>query len=219
MHKGITSARREILSVLKTRDGMTADSLSKVIGTSAVAVRQHLTTLEAEGYVVSRLERRPVGRPVQVFTLTEAADELFPKNYHRFSLGILQQIRELEGDEGVRRLFESWRGKLCDTYLPLMAGQDLEGRVETLSRILNEKGYMVEWEPSDGGFVLTAHNCVISKVAREFPLACEQELLLFSQLLNAHVTRVRHMSRGDNSCRYFIHLDGNHARIVAEAAD
>lgn len=219
MHKGITSARREILNILKTREGMTADALSRVIGTSAVAVRQHLTTLEAEGYVVARLERRPVGRPVQVFTLTEAADELFPKNYHQFSLGLLQEIRELQGEEGVRRLLENWRRRLVDTYSPLMAGQDLEGRVETLSRILNEKGYMAEWEPSDGGFVLTAHNCVIPKVAREFPLACEQELLLFSELLNAQVTRMRHMSRGDASCKYFIHLDSNHARIVAEAAD
>ncbi|MGQ9698873.1 MAG: helix-turn-helix transcriptional regulator, partial [Armatimonadota bacterium] len=200
MYKEISSARREILNILKTHNGMTADSLSKVVGTSAVAVRQHLTTLEAEGYVTSRLERRPVGRPVQVFTLTEAADELFPKTYHQFSLGILQEIRELEGEDGIRRLFENRRKRLLATYSPLMEGKDLQGRVEAVSRIMNEKGYMADWEPSDGGFLLTAHNCVISKVAREYPLACEQELLLLTQLLKAHVTRLCSQSHGDSCC-------------------
>jgi predicted ArsR family transcriptional regulator len=219
MDKGLTSARRQILEILKRHNGMTADELSKIIGTSAVAIRQHLTTLEAEGLVSLHLERRPVGRPVHVFRLTEAADELFPKSYHQLTKDILEDIRQTEGDEAIKRIFENRRKKIAAEMKPAVTGKDLEGRVTAVAQLLNERGYMTDLQPSNGGFVLTVHNCVISKVAKEFPQACEEELALFADLLDANVTRTCHMHSGSGYCQYFIYLNGNRARQVAEAAD
>jgi predicted ArsR family transcriptional regulator len=218
MQKEITSARREILEILKKKTAMTADGLSKLIGTSAVAIRQHLTALEADGLVSSHIERRPVGRPVQVFTLSEEADDLFPKTYHDLTNMILEEMCEVGGQEAVREVFERRRRKLVAEYRPLMLGKDLEGRVATLARIADEMGCMAEWEPSEGGYTLTEHNCVIARVARRFPQACEQEQELFADLLGAHVTRRCHICRGDGACSYFIYSNG-HSQVPPEAAD
>ena len=56
----------------------------------------------------------------------------------------------------------------------------------------------------DQGFVIRQHNCAICKVARRFPQACQKELEMFRNLLDADVERERHMAAGDSLCSYLI---------------
>src|SRR5436305_1563977 len=100
MEKRPGSSRQEILRLLRRRGGLTAEDLARAVGITAVAVRQHLQVLEAAGLVGSASERRPIGRPRRVYSLTDQADELFPTGYHLLANIILEQLRARDGRAG-----------------------------------------------------------------------------------------------------------------------
>src|SRR5947208_17139928 len=77
------STRRTIIEALKRQDGLTANELAAMLAITSMAVRKHLAQLEAEELIGSTVERRPVGRPVNHFHLTEAAERLFPRSEER----------------------------------------------------------------------------------------------------------------------------------------
>src|SRR4051812_45186593 len=72
------STRRTIIEALNRQDGLTANQLAEMLEITSMAVRKHLAQLETEELIGSTIERRPVGRPVNHFHLTEAAERLFP---------------------------------------------------------------------------------------------------------------------------------------------
>lgn len=184
---------------------MTVEDLSRAMGISSVAVRQHLEVLAAEELVSAVTERRPVGRPCRVYTLTEAADDLFPKQYHVLATTILEQLRDRDGVEKVSEVLDGRRAHLEAQYAPRMQGKSLRERVAAVAQLQDENGYMADWEERpDGSFLLREHNCAICKIARGFPLVCEKELELFRRLLDAEVTRDRHALAGDGLCSFVI---------------
>jgi predicted ArsR family transcriptional regulator len=205
MTSPLTVPRQEILRLLRLRGGMTVEDLSRAMGISSVAVRQHLEVLTAEDLISAVTERRPVGRPRRVYALTEAADELFPKRYHLLATMILEHLQEHDGAAKVDEVMQNRRARLEECYAPQMRGKSLRERVATIARIQDENGYMADWEErNDGSFLLREHNCAICKVARGFPVVCEKERELFADLLDAEVTREQHMLQGDGVCSYVI---------------
>lgn len=206
IERQMQSTRREILLALKKRGGMTADELSDVLGITAMGVRRHLMTLERDGLVQYKPVQRGVGRPSYVYSLTELADDLFPKNYDRFANELLNILRMLDGDEKIEQLFAKRMERLEGAYAPHLANKDLQEQVAELTRIQNENGYFAEWEQlDDGSLVFVEHNCAIAKVANACNFACDYELQLLSNLLDAdEIVRESHMAGGDISCRYRI---------------
>jgi predicted ArsR family transcriptional regulator len=205
MDRQLTASRQEILRLLRFRGEMTVDELSRLMGISSVAVRQHLEVLTAANLVTSLTERRPIGRPRRVYALTDAADDLFPKNYHILAHQILDHLLERDGPKKVAEVFEGRRQRLEAQYAERVRGKSLRDRVAAVAKMQDENGYMSDWEQrEDGSFVLREHNCAICKVARNFPQACQKELELFTNLLDADVSRDQHMAKGDCMCSYVI---------------
>src|SRR5699024_4400622 len=132
--------------------------------------RRHLNTLERDNLIASKLVRQAMGRPTNVYSLTEEADQLFPRHYSDFALDFLQDIEELEGPEKVKHLFDRREERMSDQYKKQVKGKTLEEKVNQLAELQNEKGYMVEVEeePRTGNFILKEYNCPISQVAKEY---------------------------------------------------
>ena len=126
------STRRTIIEALKRQDGLTANELAAMLAITSMAVRKHLTQLEAEELIVSTVERRPVGRPVNHFHLTEAAARLFPNTSDQLTVELLTDLRILSGEDTVDRLFERRTDRLAEELSAAMVGQSLEDRLETL---------------------------------------------------------------------------------------
>jgi len=201
----LSDSQEEIVRLLRRRGAMTVADLSRAMGISGVAVRQHLDSLEAEGLLDSRTERRPIGRPRRLFRLSDAADDLFPKNYSGLAQMILEHLEASGGAGQVEEIFSARRLRLEGEFRPGVEGKDLEGRVAAVAEMQEQAGYMAEWQRGeDGSFLLREHNCVICKVARRFPQACASELLLIESLTGAEVTREQHMAAGDAACSYRI---------------
>lgn len=203
-HDGPT--RQTVLKLLKIRGSATAGELARELGLTEMAVRRHLMALERDGYASATPVRQPMGRPAYVYELTEEAEQFFPKNYHLLALDLLELLEQEEGrEDAADRMFEARRRLLYRRHAGRMAGKPLPERIGELAAIQNEGGYMVEVETSsDREVLLHEYNCPIAQVAACYEQACNCELALFRDLLEADVERVECLAKGGNKCTYRI---------------
>lgn len=199
------ATRRRILIALKEHGAMTADELADKLGISAVAVRRHLANLERDRLVDHEQAQRGMGRPSYMYRLTEAAHHIFPHNYDQMASYFLEAIQDLYGPEAVERIFEQRTQELASSYRPQVQGRDLPARLEQLARLREADGYMPVWEQqADGTYLLRQYHCPILHVAEGCAEACNHELALFVDLLDAEVVRQNHQVAGDTQCSYRI---------------
>lgn len=201
-----SGTRASILELLKLSGGMTARELGRRLGISAMAARQHLAVLEAEGLVEYNLKRSGVGRPSSVFRLTERGQETFPRLYDAFLILVLKAVKDLYGRTGLQAVWD-WRSE----YVERQHGEDLRRlppreRVKALADLQEQTGHMVELHEDGNEMVIVEHNCPIARVSREFPDICANELDLIARLLDLPVTRDACMAEGADVCRYRITL-------------
>ena len=204
MERQTPTTRRQILDLLKKRGGMTAKDLGEALGITSMAVRRHLSALERDDLIAAATVRRPMGRPTYVYSLTPLADDLFPKNYPQLMIGLLDDIKAIDGDEKIDQLFQRREDRLAAAYTPQIEGKDLETKVAEVARIFDENGNVTEWQREDGAFRLTWHNCAIYKISQRFPQACTHEENLIKRLLDAEVVRAGHQTKGDCFCSFIV---------------
>jgi len=199
----LTPTRQEILGLLKRHGEMTVKALAEQMGITTMGVRQHLSSLEADGLLRCRLQRQKIGRPRQLFTLTEDAQELFPKGYSPLVLSILVEIEDLDGPEKVKELLRRRYKRLGEEYLKRMDGMGKDQRFSVLAEFRDRDGYMCDSSiVDDGKREIVEHNCPISDVARKYPEICQFEKELFERVLGTGLVRVQHLTAGDRACSY-----------------
>lgn len=199
------STRRNIMTLLKMKGPLTIGALAEELGITEMGVRRHVLQLEQESLAKTKVVRQAMGRPMHVYSLTERADDHFPKSYHNLALELLRELDHGSGQEAVNVLFEGRKRRMLAQYSPMMQGRDLEERVAELSSIQNAGGYMAEWsKEEDGSYVMREFNCPIRQVASQYRRACQCEHQLFEELLDAKVVRSECMAEGGQSCRYAI---------------
>ncbi len=203
INKQMPATRRRILTLLKEKHELTADELADLLGISAVAVRRHLTKLERDQLVAYREVQRGMGRPSFVYELGEAADSFFPRRYQELALDVLVTVKDLYGNEAVDQVFEQRSRQIIDRYRRQVTGESLEDRLEQLTKLREADGYMSSWQTSeDGCYILREANCPIMHVAETCDSACNQDMILLEDLLDAKVTRTDHLIAGDGACCY-----------------
>lgn len=199
------STRQTVLTLLKTNGQMNAGELARQLQITEMAVRRHLGTLERDGLIAPTIVRQAMGRPTHMFSLTEQAELLFPKNYHVLALDLLEELEEdPETAVVIGKLFEGRKRKLFDRYAHRMEGKTLQEKVAELAVIQNDGGYMVQMENDAEGLVLHEYNCPIAHVANRYQQACQCELALFEQLLGTEVERTECLAKGGGKCSYRI---------------
>lgn len=199
------STRKQIILLLKKTGGMSIDELSKIIDITPMGIRQHLLALEKKGIVTYFSRKRGIGRPGFVYTLTDAADNLFPKSYENFALGILRDIKKHEGQEKIDKIFTWRRERLLKLKREALSNKDsLEEVLNVLKQQLESEGYIVEIAKNSKNYHLTQYHCPIHKISSEFKEACRHELQLYRDLINKDVTREQAISEKAPACHYLI---------------
>lgn len=207
------STRAQILSYLKKRGELSVNQLSEALGISPMGVRQHLSVLERDAMIVVRQRRRAeggrggAGRPGYVYSLSEKADEGFPRNYDALAQMLLQSAEELYGAGAAEAILRRRMEKLSDSLSARLVGPSPEDRLRQLAEAQEAAGYMAKADESPEGFRLCEHNCAIARVARTYPQACRYELELFRRLIDPNLTRRRCISDGDSCCEYILVKD------------
>jgi len=198
------TTRREILDALRRSAGLTADQLAESLGVTAMAVRKHLTALQAEGLLDARVERRPVGRPVHIYALIPGAQDGHPRHYQELTVELLDDLRALDGGDKVELLFRRRADRAREQLAPALAERPLPAQLDILAGFLDAQGFLADWEATpDGDYLLKEHNCALYGLARCAPEVCACELDLIRGLLPAAtVTRETRIVDGDPSCCY-----------------
>jgi len=177
-----------------------------------MTVRQHLTVLERDGMVVSREERRRIGRPHLLFTLSDRGQELFPKRYDRLADLALQEVAFLDADEiaGLnpeekkRLLLNKMAERVFLEHQARVQGKSLPERVATVTKILEEEGGFAEWRVEDQQYEIVDYNCVYRRVVNSHDDLCHWHLTLLSRLLGRDVECSQFQSRGAECCRFIV---------------
>lgn len=199
--------RQEIMSCIKMHGPMTADELSRELGISQVAVRQHLTSLEAENMIGVTVERRGLGRPSHRYFLTPSGDESFPRRYDAALNEVLDELRAWKGQEAVDELLRRYRERTVLALRSRVQDRSLLLRLNELARMETANGYMTE-VCSDGpeGYALIKRNCAVCAVARNHPgICCQNDSALYAQLLgDTDVERITAIANGDATCTFHI---------------
>jgi predicted ArsR family transcriptional regulator len=190
--------RPAVLDLLKIHGPTNVPDLARLRGVNRTAVRQQLAMLLREGLVEVRVEKRPVGRPTQLFALTDKAEALFPQAYGPLALTLLRQLRDVDGEKKVEQLFDRRTKSLIALYRKRLAGMTPGDKWQELARIRAEEGYMARVE----GKGLTEHHCPIAAIAREFPQVCRFEKKLFEAVLGGPLDRTDHLASGGRACVY-----------------
>ncbi|HUP86477.1 MAG TPA: metalloregulator ArsR/SmtB family transcription factor [Acidimicrobiales bacterium] len=203
----LPTTRRAILVSLKKRGEARAEDLAGDLRITASAVRQHLTGLVTNGFVGHREVKGGPGRPKHLYSLTPAAEALFPKRYSDLTNEVLAIVED-EDPVLLDRVFERRRDARVTHAVPRLAaaGPDLADRVAELASILDEDGYLAQWERMDDAtFRITEHNCAVLGVAQRYGQACSSEIeFLRAVLPDATVERTHHILAGAHRCGYTI---------------
>ena len=79
-----------------------------------------------------------------------------------------------------------------------LAGKTFDEKVAVLARILDEDGYLADFEKRpDGTYLIREHNCAILGVAVRYGLACSSELEFLREAFpDAEINRVAHKVAG-----------------------
>jgi DeoR family transcriptional regulator, suf operon transcriptional repressor len=202
----LPTTRRAILNLLKRQGPLAAGQVAQALSLTPAAVRMQLVRLEDDGLLVHEdvtgdaLRR---GRPTHVYTLTDAAEALYPKRYGDLTTELLGYLGGPDGEQ-VDELFERRRQRRVDGARPRLAHLSFTEQVAALTAILDEDGYLADaTEQEDGSWLIVEHNCAILTVAHGFSQACSSELSFLREALpGAAVERVAHLMDGAHVCAY-----------------
>jgi DeoR family transcriptional regulator, suf operon transcriptional repressor len=201
-----SATRRAILLTIKKHGEARAEELAEALAITPSAVRQHLSALVAEGLLAVREQRGAAGRPKHFYSVTTAAEDLFPKTYGDLTCELLDYLAADEPGM-VDRLFDRRRQRRVEQAEARLAGRSFPERVEELARILDEDGYLaaVERDSDDGTWYIVEHNCAILEVAFRYGQACSSEIGFLREVMpDAEIDRITHMASGQHHCAYRI---------------
>ena len=147
------------------------------------------------------------GRRPLLYAATARADALFPKAYGELTNELLSYVVDSDPDM-LEAIFVRRRERRIEAARErLRSHRDLASKVDELTRILDEDGYMATSETMDpDGYLIVEHNCAIWAVAQKYGQACSSEIDFIRAVLpEAQVERVQHMIAGAKHCAYEIH--------------
>jgi len=208
-------AADRFLVLLKMRGPQTAADLGKAAAVTGEAARQQLIRLAADGLIVCTTEPRGVGRPAQVWGLTEAGNARFPDAHAELTAQLIRSIRSQVGEAALDRLIDLRSAESKATYANALEGASSLGeRVSRLAEAREREGYMAEsWAEGDG-YVLVENHCPICVAATACQSFCRSELDTFREVLGPDVSveRTEHITAGDRRCVYRITPESRAAR-------
>lgn len=207
----LPDSRRAILLALKRGGPSTIAQLAHSLGLTGEAVRQQLLQLQREGWVDSKVARAPergrTGRPATRYSLTEAGDHLFPKNYDLLNVAVLDAVAGELGPDAAKRVLKRVTDERVAAAEVQMRELPLEKRVEALKNLYFESDPYMEVEPTDDGFLLIERNCPFLNTAMRRPMLCSVSVNALIRLLGVRVDRDERFQNGDGRCVFHVHAN------------
>jgi predicted ArsR family transcriptional regulator len=195
------STRGQIVTILRS-SACTVDELAEKLELTDNAVRAHLITLERDGLVHQSGLRRGPRKPHFTYTLTPAADQLFPKAYDELLnqlIGVLKtRLRPNEIEDVLREVGRAFAAKA-----PAEKDASLESRVHTAVKVLAAIGGAAEIERHDDKIVIASTSCPLAAAVAVHPEVCRLAETLVHEIVKAPVEEQCNRE-GRPKCRFEI---------------
>ena len=198
------STRLRILEILKEHGDATVVELARQLDMAPVSVRHHLDVLQAEQLICAPHVRRrgTVGRPRQVYALTEAANAYFPRNHGMLAGRLLDELKGVLPAAELQSLIERLADGIAAEARPLAPDATLKQRVERAVEFLTEKGYLARYELVGDHYVLYTLNCPYQGIAEQHRELCGMDKRLLDRLIGGPSVAITRMAEGACNCAY-----------------
>jgi DeoR family transcriptional regulator, suf operon transcriptional repressor len=198
----------ELLWALQRRGPMSADDLATAAAMSRTAVLRRLAWFAAEGLVERRPIRRGVGRPRYQYDVTVDATGRLDSRYAALAGSLFEAVVDVGGHELLARVFDARRRRATALLRGRfeargVASEPLDVRVRELAGWHDEHGFAADTSESRG-LRLRIHGCPILRIAMASPAACDAELRMIAEALDADVERESLIATGARRCIYRI---------------
>ena len=201
----------QVLEYLQRNGTASIKELEELLGVTTTAVRQHLGTLQADGYIERQRVHSGVGRPHHAYSITEKAHELFACHCDDLALTLLEEVFVLEGKERAALLLARVGDRLASRYANSVRSDVLQERVEQLAGALYQRGVLTDVAVEENEtFILKAYNCPYHELAQEHRDICEMDEKLMQQVLGSDVSLSECMMDGHSGCSFVVsHTENN----------
>jgi predicted ArsR family transcriptional regulator len=202
----MANTRDLVLRNLLSQPRCTINELANKVGISPISIRHHIASLEAEGLISWEDERHGVGRPRQVFFLTEKGMEQFPTRYVRLTVRLLEHLKETMPEPMISKLFTQMA---VDLAKDLSEGTEtknlsMEERLDLVKNLLQREGFSIEWEQLEDGYRIHEVSCPYYFIGQNHPEVCAVDQTLISTVLSTPAEKVKCILNGDSTCTYLI---------------
>lgn len=197
--------QQELLKLLlKNKGGLTVVELAEQLKITRNAIRQHVAALENEGLLTHGESRPSGGRPEQLYVLTDAGKELFPRHYSWFAQLVVESIKKESGADGLRERLAAMGSSVGQQLRSQQAGlENSQQKAEKLTTLMEELGYDAQIiAAGDEAPVIEADNCIFHNLAMQDPDICAFDLALLSTFMDGEVDHQQCMAKGENVCRF-----------------
>jgi DeoR family transcriptional regulator, suf operon transcriptional repressor len=202
----MAGTRDLVLRTLLTQPRCTINELAEKVGISPISIRHHIASLEADGLIGCEDERHGVGRPRQVFFLTQTGVEQFPTRYVRLTIRLLEHLKETMPEAMINTLFTQMA---VDLAKDLSEGTEtknlsMEERLNLVKELLRREGFSIEWKQLDDGYQIYEASCPYYYIGQNHPEVCAVDQILISTVLSMNAEKVKCILNGDSNCTYLI---------------
>jgi DeoR family suf operon transcriptional repressor len=202
---GTEPTKEKIFQALRTQGRMTVSELASAVKITPIAVRHHLTSLQAKGMIEVRDERHGVGRPRQVYKLTPRAQERNTTRYYQFTTLLLDQLKEHLPPEMVEKLLREVATSMAGAWKAELDALPLPRRLERLVELLTLEGFVAHVEATGAGqYCLSELACPYSRISHSHPEVCMLDASMISRALGIPVERISCIRTGADACAYSI---------------
>lgn len=204
-HQNQESPLWQIVEHLQRNGASSIKELEDVLGVTTTAVRQHLSSLQAEGYIRRETERDSgVGRPSHAYALTDKARELFACRCDDLALAVLEEVFALEGNDRTQVLLDRVGTKLANRYASGVKSTVLTERVDQLAGALEQRGVLTDVMNGDDVIELKMYNCPFHELATVHKEICDMDTAMIGKVLGKEVTSTSCIMDGQSSCNFVV---------------
>lgn len=207
----LPDSRRAILLALKRQGPETIAQLAEELQLTGEAVRQQLLQLQREGWIEAKITRSPergrTGRPATSYSLTDAGDHLFPKNYDLLNLVVLDAVTDELGADAAKKVLRRVADERVAATENTVRNLPLEKRVEVLKNLYFESDPFMEAEKVEDGYLLVERNCPFFNTAMRRPALCSVSVNALSRLLGVRVVREEKFQNGAGRCVFHVYAN------------
>lgn len=196
--------RLAVLQAIREQGQATVASLAQALGISPIAVRHHLTGLQAEGLLTVSLARQTVGRPKHVYSLTEAAERYFAPAYRTFAERLMHELKASLTPEQLAAIIDRVAENIAARYGALPLEGSPEERLHKLVEILGEEGFRAAVRRLESGALQAELSCPYVFVGQRHAEACHIERTIIRSVLGQAAQRTACVLDGDRLCIFSV---------------